>query len=53
VVVRVGSRRLFGRDFVCSGQWTAVDDFHELMLRPSIFVVIEASPEGSQSTLNL
>jgi hypothetical protein len=53
VIVRVGSRWLFGRDVVCSGQWAAVDDFDELMLGPSIFVVIEASPEGSKSTFNL
>jgi hypothetical protein len=53
VVVRVRSRRFFGRNIICGGQWAAVDDFDELMLRPSIFVVIETSPEGSKSTLDL
>jgi hypothetical protein len=53
VVVRVRSRWFFGRNVICGGQWAAVDDFDELMLRPSIFVVIETSPEGSKSTLDL
>jgi hypothetical protein len=53
VVVRVRSRRLFGGDIVCSGQWATVDNFDELMLSPSIFVIVETSPKGSESALNL
>jgi hypothetical protein len=53
MVVGCGSRRLFGRDVVCSGQRAAVDDFDELVLSPSVFVVIETAPKGSKSSLNL
>lgn len=53
VVVRGDSGRLFGRDVICCGQRAAVDDLDELVLSPSIFVVIETPPEGSESSLNL
>jgi hypothetical protein len=47
------SGRLFGRDLVCGGQWTAVYDSNELVFCPSVLVVIETLPKWSKSTFNL
>jgi hypothetical protein len=46
-------RRLFWRDVIGRGEGAAVDDGHELVFCPSVFVVVEALPEGCESSLNL
>jgi hypothetical protein len=47
------SRRLFGWDFVCGGQWTAVYDSNKLVFGPGVFVVVEPFPEWSKSSFDL
>jgi hypothetical protein len=47
------SRRLFGWDLVCGGQWTTVYDSYELMFCPSIFMVVETLPKWSKSPFDL
>jgi hypothetical protein len=46
-------RGLFWGDVVCSGEGPAVDNGHELVLGPGVFVVVEALPEGREAALNL
>lgn len=47
------SRRLFWRDLVRSRKRETVRNGHELVLSPSIGVVVKALPERSQTPLNL
>jgi hypothetical protein len=47
------ARRFFWGNVVGSGQRAAVDDGHELVFGPSVFVVVEALPEGGEPSLNL
>jgi len=47
------SGRLFGWYLVWSREGSSVDDGYELVLCPGVFVVVEALPERSQSSLDL
>jgi hypothetical protein len=47
------ARGLLWRDLIRGGKWPAVDDGHELVFCPCVFVVVEAFPEGCESSLNL
>jgi hypothetical protein len=47
------SRRLLWRDLVWSWEGATVYYRNQLVLCPSILVVVQALPEGSQSSLNL
>jgi hypothetical protein len=46
-------RRLFWGNVVGRRQGPAVDNGHELVFGPSVFVVVEALPEGREPALNL
>jgi hypothetical protein len=48
-----GSRLLFWGYRVGGRKRAAIDDGYELVLRPSVFVVVEALPERRKSSLDL